>query len=322
MNMRIQICGAGIAGSYLYFLLSNEPDLRDVRVFEKRSNPDCRCGWGTVYSEAKELYEAISLNFDDYVLVRPKEVVANGIGFRNKDLVTFDRKRLLQDLWEDIEFGKDFDNADLIIDATGAARAYLPKVNNDRVGVAYQSMEVHRGIDENFYIHVEKTGYAWAFPLGNNLWHIGAGEMEKEKVPELIDGLRKRYGFEGNEVVCSCWSRLRMKRMSECKPFIHGKIVGVGEAIGTVSGAGEGNIPSLVSARVLHRCIAENRLEDYEREVMKELEWVENEQKFVDALLNRKVFSVITLLPKIIAHERKRTVDHSITDIKKLLDLR
>jgi flavin-dependent dehydrogenase len=318
-NPKIQIYGAGMAGSFLYHLLKE--DGFDVTIFDKRKTPDCRCGWGTVYSEAKEIYRKIGLSFDEYVLVKPKGVVANGVFFKNKDLVTFDRKKLLEDLWQEMDF-EERRKVDIIIDATGVARAILPPIENDRVGIAYQCVEKHDA-EDNFYIHLEKTGYAWAFPLADGKWHIGAGEMEKERVIHLLDGLRKRYGFKNSESgVCNCWGSLRMMKLSDCRPFIYENIVGVGESIGTVSGAGEGNIPSLISANVLFECLKEGRLDEYEKRIFRELEWVENEQKFVEALLNRKVFSVIKLLPKIIAHEKKRTVEHSIMDIKKLLDLR
>lgn len=37
----IQIYGAGIAGTYLYHLLSSEGF--EVAIYDKRGEPDCRC---------------------------------------------------------------------------------------------------------------------------------------------------------------------------------------------------------------------------------------------------------------------------------------
>ncbi len=79
----IQIYGAGIAGTYLYHLLSSKG--LDVAIYDIRKEPDCRCAWGTVYSEAKSYYSEIGLNFDDYVILKPEYVVANGIWLRTSE---------------------------------------------------------------------------------------------------------------------------------------------------------------------------------------------------------------------------------------------
>ncbi|MFN3384398.1 MAG: NAD(P)/FAD-dependent oxidoreductase, partial [Archaeoglobaceae archaeon] len=115
--------------------------------------------------------------------------------------------------------------------------------------------------------------------------------------------------------VCSCSARIRMLPPSKCKPFVHNNVVGVGEAIGCVSGAGEGNAPSLRCARILYDCI--ENLDSYESRVLKELSWVEREQRFLDSLL--RGFPAIHLLFKIIPHERKRLVEHSILDFLRVI---
>ena len=165
--MQIQIYGAGIAGSYLYELLSQNGF--NVKIYDLRSKPDCRCAWGIMYSEAKELYKQIGINLDDYILSKPKEVIINNkIILKNKNVVIFDRKKLLEDLWRDFKFEKT--DADIVVDATGCSRAILPKIENDSIYCTVQSIEKH-DLDENIYIQMRKTGYAWAFPLGNG-WPI------------------------------------------------------------------------------------------------------------------------------------------------------
>lgn len=304
----IQIYGAGMAGTYLYNLLAKNGV--KANIFDIRKIPDCRCAWGFAYSEAKELYSKIDVNFDDYVLVRPKYIVVNGLQLKNKDVVTVDKMRLLTDLWKSFEFREG--NADIIVDATGTKRAFLPRIQNDRFIYTLQFVERHER-DEDIFINFERHGYAWAFPLGEE-WHIGAGSAYEDRVPKLIQKLRDRFDFQEKEAKCRCKAELRMLPPSRCRPFVHGKVVGVGEAIGCVSGAGEGNVPALKSAEILFESL--NSLEIYEKRIMKEFNWIEREQKFVDSAL--RGLPAFHLLPKIIALERKRLVEHSLIDFLRI----
>ncbi len=312
----IQIYGAGIAGTYLYHLLLDSEF--DVAIYDKRRQPDCRCGWGIVYREAKKLYSRIGISFDDYLLLKPEYIVANGLWLRNRDIVIFDKKQLLTDLW-DFEFSQ-IEDPELVVDATGVARVHLPPIPKDRVLPTIQFLEKH-DVEENLYIQMERTGYAWAFPLGDGLWHIGAGNIDGNRMMNLIDDLRVKYGFNSAESLCRCSAKIRLLQPSKCRPFLSGKIVGVGEAIGCVSGAGEGNVPSLESARILYECITSATLREYEERILSDLEWVEMEQKFVDAVINSRYLSALRYLPQIISIENKRTVYHSISDVRKLLGI-
>ncbi len=317
----IQIHGAGVAGSYLYHLLDRNG--YDVGIHDIRSSPDCRCAWGIAYKEAKRLYREIGINLDDYILLKPAYIVVNGIWLRNKNVVIFDKKGLLEELWSCMEFGNanaKHTDVELRIDATGAARALLPKIENDRVLPTRQCMEKNRA-EENIYIQMDRTGYSWAFPLGNNRWHIGAGNVSMQAIESFIKRLREKHGFEGRRTICSCTGKVRMLQPSKCRPFIAGNVVGVGEAIGCVSGAGEGNVPALESARILFECLDKDELTSYEAKVLSELEWVEMEQAFVDALLNGKVLAALKALPRIVSIERQRSVEHSLRDIRKILGI-
>lgn len=312
--MKVQIYGAGIAGSYLYHLLSQN-GFR-VSIHDIRSKPDCRCAWGFSYSETKELYKEIGLNVDDYLLSKPKYVVANDrFWFKNKEIVILDKKRLMEDLWD---FELRNEEGDIIIDATGHSRAILPKLENDALYTTVQFVEKH-DLDENIYVYMVKTGYAWAFPLGNNLWHVGAGDLNKDRALELIKNLRKMYGLEENKGDCNCVGKIRLLPPSKCKPIVWKNVYGVGEAVGCVSGAGEGNAPSLRCAKILYECISNGNLEDYERRVLKEFEWIEIEHEFVRAVQNNKKFKALRLLPKIISIESKRSVEQSLETVKNLI---
>ena len=313
--MKIQIYGAGMAGSFLYMLLKQE--FEHVGIKDARKTPDCRCAWGIAYREGKKLYSRIGIDLDDYLLLKPKYAIANGLRFKNRNVAIFDRKRLLEDLWNQIEF-KEFDGVNLKIDATGFKRAFLPKIENDRVYPTLQSVEEH-DVEENIYIHARKTGYAWAFPLGEKKWHIGAGDLSYDRADELIRKLRAEFGFEENTVVCKCRSKIRLLPPSACKPFVAGDIVGVGEAIGCVSGAGEGNVPSLRCAEILFDCLASDCLNEYESRVLEEFDWIENEHEFVNAVQEGKKLAALLKLPKVVAVESKRSVQQSVLDLFKLL---
>ena len=300
--MRIQVYGAGMAGSFLYLLLGGE---FEVGIWDVRFRPDCRCAWGTVYDEAKGLYRMIGINFDEYVLVKPENVVINGVRFRNVGVVTFDRKRLLEDIWSQIDFGKV--KADLIVDATGHERAFLPKIRGDELYSTIQFIEKHK-FESDLFIYMRRTGYAWAFPLGDDLWHVGVGEKNSSRALELLAIFRRKYGFNGKIRLCSCRGKVRLLPPSRCKPFSDRNIVGVGEAIGCVSGFGEGNIPALKSAKILYECLINNQLSEYEGKILKEFEWIETEHQLIRKIQSGKRIALIKLLPKVVFTEAKRTV--------------
>lgn len=309
--MRVQIHGAGIAGSYLFMLLKEHAE---VGVREISKAVDCNCAWGIAYKQAKELYSLIGINFDDYVLSKPKFAIANGIEMKNKNIVTFDRKRLLSDLWREIEF-KNLD-AEIQVDATGTSRALLPSIKNDSIYFTVQSIEKHN-FDENIYAYGRRTGYAWAFPLGDNRWHIGAGDLSYERAAELVEEMRKFYGFSDSEKSCQCKAKIRLLPPSKCRPIVYRNIFGVGEAIGCVSGFGEGNAPSLECAKILADCMINSELEKYEKRVLKNFGWIEIEHRFVKDLQEGRRLSALLKLPRIALIERKRsaTVNFSVTSL-------
>ncbi len=313
----IQIYGAGIAGSYLYELLHQNGF--EVKIYDVRKKPDCRCAWGIAYDEARDLYKRVGIDLDEFVLSKPKEIVINDrIVLKNRNVYIFDRKRLLEELWRDMNFGEG--RADLIVDATGHSRALLPKIENDSIYYTVQTMEEHR-LDENIYVQMRKTGYAWAFPLGDNKWHIGAGDKSYERAMELVHKLREVYDIPEREEKCYCRGKIRMLPPSKCRPIVYGNIYGVGESIGCVSGGGEGNAPSLKCAYLFYECLSNGNLQEYEKKVFEEFWWIEVEHEFVRAVQEGRMFTALRLLPKVVSIESKRSIQQSVRDIKNLIYL-
>ncbi len=312
----IQIYGAGIAGSYLCELLHQNGF--EARIYDVRKKPDCRCAWGIAYDEAKELYKRIGINLDEFILSKPKEVIINNkIVLKNRNVYIFDRKRLLEEIWSNLNFGDG--RADIVVDATGHSRAILPKIENDSIYYTVQTVEKH-DLDENIYVQMRRTGYAWAFPLGDR-WHIGAGDKSYERAMELVEKLREVYGIEKTEGECYCKGKIRMLPPSKCRPIVYRNVYGVGESIGCVSGGGEGNAPSLRCAYIFYECLSDEKLEEYEKRVLKEFWWIEVEHEFVRAVQEGRTFTALKLLPKVVSIESKRSIQQSVRDIKNLISL-
>jgi flavin-dependent dehydrogenase len=292
--MKLQIFGAGIAGSFLYHLLQQH-GFRTT-IFDIRKFPECRCAWGVNYKDAKKLYRKIGVNIDDYVLSTPEHVIINSKFWINaKKFIIFDRKRLLLDLWKEMNFKKT--RADIIVDATGFARAILPKLKKDSLYPTVQQ-KVRFKSEENIYILLGKTGYAWAFPLGNNQWHVGAGARSCEEIEYLFKEFKEMYNFDfkRNKGACACKAFVRMLPPEECKPIVWKNIYGIGEAVGCVSSLGEGNAPALQSAYIFFSCLVNDELNEYEKRLLEEMKWITLQQRFLERFRNEKYLSALFLL--------------------------
>ncbi|RLI42476.1 NAD(P)/FAD-dependent oxidoreductase, partial [Candidatus Bathyarchaeota archaeon] len=193
------------------------------------------------------------------------------------------------------------------VDATGTERAFLPRIRDDEIYFTLQSLKKHR-IEEDIFIYVRRTGYAWAFPLGDNLWHVGVGEKSMREAMRLLRLLRRKYGFEEKRSLCHCRSRVRLMPPSKCMPFLHGSVVGVGEAIGCISGFGEGNLPALQSAKILYECIMSNRLGEYERRILSEFKWIEEEHELVRWAQSNRKKGRLRMAPRVISIFTRRAL--------------
>jgi len=220
-------------------------------------------------------------------------------------LCTYNKIGLIQDFIKDcdVRFGeaptleeleKEYD---LIVDCTGFYRMYLPKLEQDFFVPTYEYKIVYddKVPFDDFYIKPfpGMSGYFWYFPLGEKVAHIGAGDYNKEHVKET-DKFFKKYG---GKVTKTVGRPIRLATPDRCKPFYSGKVVGVGESIGTVYPLlGEGIIPSMMCADIFLKHIGDNK--GYEKEV---------DEYFK---IYAKVFSFI-----------RKKIDHKFSIIKSLADV-
>ncbi|MEM3398491.1 MAG: NAD(P)/FAD-dependent oxidoreductase [Nitrososphaerota archaeon] len=294
--MRIAVVGVGVAGSYL---LSRLRDQYRVDGYEMlaRSRYFPICAWGTSRNMMKNFANKVGLNFEEYILHTGKELIVD-LGrelhhIKLRGLCTFDKKRFEEDLLEDCEvrFGSRItsmpDGYDLVIDSTGFNRSLLPKVKNDYFipTVEYRVKFSNPPFDD-FYIKPfrELSGYLWYFPLGGNLYHVGAGDYFKRH-SRTVDEFVKKYG---GEVLMKIGRPVRITPPLYCQPIYMEKIVGVGESIGTVFPMlGEGIIPSLYSAEAL----VENlyNIERYRKTILRMFKPFSTVFEFIHRALTRNI---------------------------------
>lgn len=277
--MKIAVCGIGVAGSYL---ISRLKDKHEVTGFERmpKERHDSICAWGTCKTKMAELCQMSGVNFDDYVIHDGKKMHIQMSGGEEFDiglhgLCTYDKIGLIRDFAEgaEVRYGRapkldELESEfDLILDCTGFHRVYLPKLEKDFFLPTYEyKVRYEGGVPyDDFFIKPFKgmSGYFWYFPLGKNLAHIGAGDYMKKHVEETDKFLKEH----GGQVIKTVGRPIRLATPNLCRPFYSGKVVGVGESIGTVYPLlGEGIIPSMVCADILVRNLGNNKA--YEKEVL------------------------------------------------------
>lgn len=292
--MKIAIVGAGVAGPYLAFMLSRE---HTVDVFEKKSleNLGRDCAWGTSLRMLQKYAPLIGREPSDYLRFVGKNFVSKGI--INRDTVTFNKHQFFQDLlissdalvyYKHKVTAKDLVDYDLVIDATGSARSLLPPPQNgltDRwVCPCYQLDVKSSDLLEDFYFEPKGVGYLWVFPQGNSIYKVGCGSFDLNPRKEV----EKYLSGTDYEVVGKVGAGVRLVPPSRSRPFysLEPPVIGVGEAIGTVSMvSGEGIYPSLICADHLIESLKENSIERaaavYESRVLEEFKWVDSQFAFI-----------------------------------------
>jgi len=304
--------GMGVAGSYLMARLKDTE--HKVTGYERstKEKHDSICAWGTIKSTMTELCEKAGVDFSKYLIHDGKKMHVEMNNQKNfqiglHGLCTYNKLALIQDFIKDsdVHYGtspklKDLEEQyDLIVDCTGFYRMYLPKLKRDFFLPTYEyKVEYENGVPfDDFYIKPfpGMSGYFWYFPLEQNYAHIGAGDYHKKHVEET-DKFLKKYG---GKVVKTVGRPIRLATPDHCRPFYQGKVVGVGESIGTVYPLlGEGIIPSMVCADIFLKNIGNTK--KYEKEVLEYFKIYGKVFKFIRKKIS-KDFSIIKSLTDVLA---------------------
>jgi len=277
--LKIAVVGIGVAGGYLLSRLKKEHEVVGFERFSQETH-DSICAWGTTKGPMQKFAEKCDLDFNDYVIHDGKNMYIdmNSERFNIKlmGLCTYDKIQLIKDMAKGCKIHynttpkiEDLNSEfDLIVDATGFYRSYLPKPERDFYLPTYQykiEYEDHVPFDD-FYLKPFSSisGYFWYFPLGKKYAHVGAGDKNKKHVEETNAFLKKH----GGKIIKTVGRPIRLATPDMCEPFYHGKVVGVGESIGTVYPLlGEGIIPSMTCADIFIENLGNN--ERYREQVLR-----------------------------------------------------
>ena len=333
--MKIAVVGAGVSGAYL---LNRIPGEHQVECFERRPEEKWYtvCAWGTSEPYITDLFKMAGFNFEDYVLHKGRRMIVDlgktTFEIKLKGLVTYDKHKLTHDMIKDhtVHWGSQikevngqFKDFDMVIDATGLPRSLLPKIEDDVVipSVEYQVKSKELPYDD-FYIKPYNglSGYYWYFPLGDGMAHIGAGDYFGKYRGE-IEGFIKKYHCE---VVRKIGRPVRVKPPFYCQPFYSGKVIGVGESIGSVYPMlGEGIIPSMQCVNLLIEHMDDR--EGYARAVLEKFDVYAKVFRFIKAKLDGN-FSLLTYWPTLLSiflhmkrNETRYGLEIKLTDIFKVM---
>ncbi|HUK93318.1 MAG TPA: NAD(P)/FAD-dependent oxidoreductase [Methanomicrobiales archaeon] len=307
--MKVAIAGAGIAGGYLARLLGQKgvsPDVFDGMDHGTRCG--CRsCGWG-VPEGIRPYLAGVGLDLDRYLLGSMSSMDFDGL-MAETPLSTLDKPRLLRDLaggagLKRCNLGPEMaGDYDVVVDATGVARSFLPPCRSDLTlptlqhRVAVSSKDGGRMKIGVFGEDVPGLGYLWIFPLGNGEYHIGIGGIGLSSHGSLLERFfRESAGGFSFTHLCGCSGSVRVASPYYSTPLFVRRtrndgnprlVVGIGEAIGTVSPfTGEGIVYSLECARMLADSWL--RPEEYARSVLARFAWMRKERETLDYLLSQK----------------------------------
>ena len=268
--MKIAIVGIGVAGAYLLARLKNQ---HEVVGFERstQENHDSICAWGTSEAPMQEFSQKVGLDFDDYIIHDGKQMYVDmgleRFQIKLKGLCTYNKIGLIKDMAKGckIHYGtvpklQDLESEfDMIVDSTGFHRSYLPRLEKDFHLPTFQyKVEYEDKVPfDDFYLKPFSSisGYFWYFPLGDKLAHIGAGDKNRNHIVET-NAFLKKYG---GKILKTVGRPIRLATPNLCEPFYHGKVVGVGESIGTVYPLlGEGIIPSMTCGDIFVETLGDN----------------------------------------------------------------
>jgi flavin-dependent dehydrogenase len=208
----ILIAGAGIAGSYLYRLLVRRGiDPGEIEVVDP--GPRTHCGIAPCcFATTKQFYslcEDVGLEPEDYIL---RSIDSGYVGsFRVKiqgHAFVIDKPALIKDLLSGAGVSPqakiDTEPA-RIVDATGGARAYIGKYDQDVLIRCFQRKVEFPDVPvaKEFLHHV---GVSWVIPLESGNAHVGTAShtYDLRKMKEINEVLA-----EGGKPTCGCQGYIR-----------------------------------------------------------------------------------------------------------------
>ena len=251
--MKVAIMGNGPGGSYLHALLRlRKPEL-EVDIFGIPQTTSCGlkpCGWGVNYAGFLHVCNVIEISPKQFILGQYDNVFINDIKLK-ANVAVIDKPTFIKELLGNTVSRlppSDLAPYDRVIDATGAARAYLSSYSSRLISSTFQ-LKVKSGYPYPLALIDGRGGYSWFMPLDTGYGHIGALspmglEVAREKVKPLMEKL------DCGATVCACVGEIRCH--APIRPFAEGKIWGLGESIGLVEPlTGAGIVPAMMSALLM-----------------------------------------------------------------------
>lgn len=335
-TLKIAVMGMGVAGSYLMARLKDTEHSAVGYEMMPKERHDSICAWGTIKPVLEKFCRKVGLDFEKFLIHDGKQMrvkMDNGTRFEIglRGLCTYDKLGLIKEFIRDadVTYGKPpaldalEEEYDMIVDCTGFHRAYLPRLKSDFFLPTYEyKVEYDNGVPyDDFYIEPfpGMSGYFWYFPLGEKWAHIGAGDYYKNH-RKVTDSFLKKYG---GRVIQTKGRPIRLATPNKCKPFYSGKVVGVGESIGTVYALlGEGIIPSMQCAEIFLDNM--HNLAAYEKAVDDHYRVYGRVFNFVHSKIHKE-FSFVKSLPDFMAifrymkkHEDRFGMDIRMADLLKV----
>ena len=298
--MRIAIIGAGVGGRALYRLLEIEGG-NDVEIFDIKQTTKCGispCGWGVRMGDFLNVHEDLQMQVQT---IRRCYCVLQVDGMDVPcSLCTFDKPRFMDQMCHPkhvIREPPELAEYDLIVDATGSARAILPPITDDLKITCRQAKYRTSATGRIAIFPSTSVGYAWGFPISDSMVHIGQGAMKWDPslgIPPETDKAKSQYDVYGESPECACISDVRLLTPRYCTPIVHKNVVGVGEAAGCVGPmCGAGVIPAIRSAVLLADNIDD--LQRYEQMLISDFSFLDREVRIVRKLDAGRRLSLIDL---------------------------
>ena len=251
----ITIAGLGISGGYLLRRLVQ--DGFEAKGYDPKAEGFyVPCGYATNRNRLGNLLNNIGLDVNQYVETRAENVIISTeagreLTFSPTGLCTIDKNRLENDMISGLPYERKRaevpeEPESTLIDATGISRYYLGQAAGDLQMFTKEYLS-GESTHQDFYFRYFSAGrgYYWEFPIGGK-YHIGAGGDNRELVEDAVKWVEKPHKVASRKI--------RLSPLFD--HMFNGNVIGVGEAIGTVSPiTGEGILPSMESAEILFQCL-------------------------------------------------------------------